>query len=198
MQHHLAAQGSQINHPTPALLNGISMVRGRAAPGPGARQDVWPEMSRTDDAFGDPRAGSSPRHPLSRHQGKTPSLPGVAASPAAAAPPYGGRGTPSISRAVRGCRELGGGSGWPLPAEGTVACLSRSARREPVPWDSSGGDIPALLALVRTEQGPSRGKNHRLPGENAGKSLPERRFPAPFVRRNLLEFEILHLCPSPR
>lgn len=56
--------GHQINYSTsalPMLLNGISVlaVRGKPEPDQGARQDVWPEMSRKDDAFGDPRDGLS-------------------------------------------------------------------------------------------------------------------------------------------
>lgn len=147
--------GHQISYSTsahPVLLNGISIlaVRSKPEPGQGARQDVWPEMSRKDDAFGDPRAGSSPRHPSIQARGENPE--GTSGTPAIAAPQYEGCEieTPSSSRTVRGWKELGDGSGWPLPAEGTVACLSSSVRLEPVPWDSSGGDIPVLLALVRT------------------------------------------------
>lgn len=69
--------GHQISYSTsahPVLLNGISIlaVRSKPEPGQGARQDVWPEMSRKDDAFGDPRAGSSPRHPSIQARGENP------------------------------------------------------------------------------------------------------------------------------
>lgn len=136
----------------PVLLNGISILAARreAEPGQGARQEVWPEMSREDDAFGDPKVRASP--PLNT-EGESPLPSNRDTEPAV----------------LRGWKELGDGL---CQQRGLLLCLEL-ARSRPLGQRGKRAFSLSLCSWGGHEE-PSHGRaaEGRSHGRTSGRGRP--------------------------